>query len=143
MPALGSVFCLAQSYRAEASRTRRHLSDYTHVEIEVPFITFEDLLEIIEDTVIGVVERTLQNPLAAAIIKEFNPNLVVPKKPFRRMDYSEAIQYLKDHNITKEDGSFYEFGEDIPELPERKMTDEINEVSCFCWFFLNKIKSLN
>ena len=91
MPALGSVFCLAQSYRAEASRTRRHLSEYTHVEIEVPFITFEDLLEIIEDTVIGVVERTLQNPLAAAIIKEFNPNLVVPKKPFRRMDYSEAI----------------------------------------------------
>lgn len=43
------------------------------------------------------------------------------------MEYSEAIKYLKDHNITKESGDFYEFGEDIPEMPERKMTDQINE----------------
>lgn len=50
-----------------------------------------------------------------------------PKRPFRRMDYKDAIQYLKDHDIRKEDGSFYEFGDDIPEAPERRMTDEINE----------------
>ena len=45
------------------------------------------------------------------------------------MNYADAITYLKENNITKEDGSFYEFGEDIPEMPERKMTDKINEVS--------------
>ncbi len=44
------------------------------------------------------------------------------------MDYSEAIKYLKEHDIKKEDGSYYEFGEDIPEAPERVMTDQINEV---------------
>lgn len=43
------------------------------------------------------------------------------------MNYSEAIEFLKANNITKEDGSYYEFGEDIPEMPERKMTDMINE----------------
>lgn len=45
------------------------------------------------------------------------------------MDYSEAIKYLKEHDIKKEDGTYYEFGEDIPEAPERAMTDQINEVS--------------
>lgn len=39
--------------------------------------------------------------------QEFKP----PKKPFLRMNYSDAIKYLKEHNITKEDGSYYEFGE--------------------------------
>ena len=93
----------------------------------------------IEDTITEVVKRLLENPHAVAIIEELNPNFVAPKKPFRRMNYSDAIQYLKDHNITKEDGSFYEFGEDIPELPERKMTDQINEVSDF-FIFQNNYK---
>lgn len=50
------------------------------------------------------------------------------------MDYSEAIQFLRENNITKEDGSFYEFGEDIPEMPERKMTDLINQPIMLCRF---------
>ena len=47
---------------------------------------------------------------------------------YRRMNYSEAIVYLKENDIRKPDGTFYEFGEDIPEAPERAMTDKINEV---------------
>lgn len=54
----------------------------------------------------------------------------VPERPFLRLQYSDAIKYLRENNIAKEDGSFYEFGEDIPELPERQMTDKINKVSC-------------
>jgi asparaginyl-tRNA synthetase len=34
-----------------------------------------------------------------------------PEKPFLRMNYSDAITYLREHEISKEDGSFYEFGE--------------------------------
>lgn len=47
----------------------------------------------------------------ASLVKELNPNFQVPKKPFRRMDYAEAIEYLKANEITKDDGSYYEFGE--------------------------------
>ncbi|XP_041971937.1 asparagine--tRNA ligase, cytoplasmic [Aricia agestis] len=133
LAALGDVYCIAQSYRAEQSRTRRHLAEYSHVEIESPFITFEDLLERMEDMVVDVVERVLASS-AGDIVRELNPNFKAPKKPFKRMDYSEAIEYLREHNITKEDGSFYEFGEDIPEMPERQMVDAIGEPIMLCRF---------
>lgn len=127
LPSLGDVFCIAQSYRAEQSRTRRHLAEYTHVEAERPFITFEQLLDAIEDLICDLIERVMADPLASQILTEMNPNFKQPKKPFKRMEYADAIKYLKDNNITKENGEFYEFGEDIPEMPERKMTDQINE----------------
>ena len=55
------------------------------------------------------------------------------------MNYSEAIVYLKENDIKKDDGTYYEFGEDIPEAPERAMTDKINVVGIYtrgvvtCW----------
>ncbi|KAI4491796.1 PREDICTED: asparagine--tRNA ligase, cytoplasmic [Polistes canadensis] len=133
IPAMGDVYCIAQSYRAEQSKTRRHLAEYTHVEAECPFITFDDLLDRLEDLICDVVERVLQSPLGH-LVKELNPEFKIPKKPFKRMNYSDAIEFLKANNITKEDGTFYEFGEDIPEMPERKMTDMINEPIMLCRF---------
>ncbi|KZC14326.1 Asparagine--tRNA ligase, cytoplasmic [Dufourea novaeangliae] len=133
LPAMGDVYCIAQSYRAEQSRTRRHLAEYTHVEAECAFITFEELLDRLEDLICDVVNRVLSSPLGH-LVKELNPNFKVPKKPFKRMNYSDAIEYLRANGITKEDGTFYEFGEDIPEMPERKMTDAINEPIMLCRF---------
>lgn len=71
-PALGNVFCIAQSYRAETSRTRRHLSEYTHVEGELAFVNFEQLLDAIEDLVTDVIDRVLKHP-EAHLLFEVNP----------------------------------------------------------------------
>ncbi|XP_047511016.1 asparagine--tRNA ligase, cytoplasmic [Pieris napi] len=130
---LGDVYCIAQSYRAEQSRTRRHLAEYSHVEAEIPFITFEQLLDRIEDLVVDVVDRVLASP-EGQLVYELNPDFKKPTRPFKRMAYTEALEYLKEHNITKDDGSFYEFGDDIPEMPERKMTDAIGVPILLCKF---------
>ncbi|BES87825.1 Asparaginyl-tRNA synthetase [Nesidiocoris tenuis] len=133
LASMGDVFCIAQSYRAEQSRTRRHLAEYTHIEGECPFVSFEDLLDRIEDLICDVVDRVLKSPLAS-IVQELNPDFKPPEKPFLRMDYSDAIKFLKENDIKKEDGTYYEFGEDIPEMPERKMTDKINKPIMLCRF---------
>ncbi|XP_073476381.1 asparagine--tRNA ligase, cytoplasmic isoform X1 [Aquarana catesbeiana] len=133
IPALGDTFCIAQSYRAEQSRTRRHLAEYTHIEAECPFMTYEDLLSRLEDLVCDVVDRVMKSP-AAPLVAELHPEFKPPKRPFKRMNYSEAITWLKEHDIKKDDGTYYEFGEDIPEAPERLMTDSINEPILLCRF---------
>ncbi|KAJ3275861.1 hypothetical protein HDV01_006727 [Terramyces sp. JEL0728] len=150
LPSIGDAYCMTESFRAENSNTRRHLSEFTHCEAEYGFITFDDLLDKIENMIVSVVEAVMANPISRQILFDLNPDFKAPKKPFRRMDYADAIQWLKDNGIKKtlvdendepvldENGNEikvdYEFGEDIPESPERLMTDTIGEPILLCRF---------
>ncbi|KAG8812919.1 hypothetical protein FRC18_002749 [Serendipita sp. 400] len=51
LPALGDVYCVQESFRAETSHTRRHLSEFTHLEAELAFLSFDDLMTHIESAV--------------------------------------------------------------------------------------------
>ncbi|CCE30180.1 probable asparaginyl-tRNA-synthetase [Claviceps purpurea 20.1] len=127
LPSMGSVYCIEKSFRAEKSLTRRHLSEFTHIEAELDFIDFSDLLNHLEFLICRVLELTMADPIIAGYIKNLNPEFQVPERPFMRMKYSDAIQWLIDHEIPNEEGEPHSFGDDIAEAAERRMTDIINK----------------
>ncbi|PKS10318.1 hypothetical protein jhhlp_002069 [Lomentospora prolificans] len=128
LPSLGNVYCIEKSFRAEKSLTRRHLSEYTHIEAELDFISFDDLLDHLEEIMCRVINNVLDDPEIAALVKELNPNFKKPERPFLRMKYTDAIDWLnaQDPPIPNEDGNPHVFGDDIAEAAERRMTDIIN-----------------
>lgn len=141
LPSLGDVFCVQESFRAENSHTRRHLSEYTHMEAELAFITFDDLMSHIETLICECVDTLLENPTTATLIKQLNPDFKAPSRPFMRLSYSDAIEWLNKHgikrpledeqeNVVKDaDGQpimvEHSIGDDIAEAAERQMTDII------------------
>ncbi|KAG9236864.1 putative Asparaginyl-tRNA synthetase, cytoplasmic [Amylocarpus encephaloides] len=128
IPSLGNVYCIEKSFRAEKSLTRRHLSEYTHVEAELDFIDFEDLLDHLEEIMSKVITTVMDDEEIAGYIKELNPDFKPPTRPFKRMRYSDAIDWLnaQDPPILNEEGNPHVFGDDIAEAAERRMTDIIN-----------------
>lgn len=140
LASMGNVYCIEKSFRAEKSLTRRHLSEYTHVEAELDFITFADLLDHLEQLIMSVLGKVFADPVTAATIKKLNPDFAMPTQPFKRMKYVDAIDWLNEHNIPTDEGKPHVFGDDIAEAAERKMTDTIN-LPIFLTHFPVEIKS--
>jgi asparaginyl-tRNA synthetase len=96
---LEKVYCIAPSFRAEKSRTIRHLTEYWHMEAEWPFATMEDLMKFEE----GMMEHICRR-VAETCQKEFAElgaditKLSAVKTPFPRITYAEAIERLKAKN---------------------------------------------
>eukprot|EP01027_Heterolobosea_sp_BB2_P023742 GEZU01035724.1.p1 GENE.GEZU01035724.1~~GEZU01035724.1.p1 ORF type:complete len:528 (-),score=237.41 GEZU01035724.1:324-1907(-) len=133
LPVLGDVYCIAPSYRAEKSKTPRHLAEYTHLESEMAFITFEDLLNAIEDLVVDTTTRVFE--ANKDLLLKINPKAAIPKRPFKRMTYADCINFCRENNIYKKEADpekgtpaeHFEYGDDIPDGPERKMMALIGE----------------
>jgi len=73
-------------------------------------------------------------------MSQLNPDFKPPSRPFMRMDYVDAIQWLNEHKIVTDEGKEHEVGDDIAEAAERKMTDAIG-VPIFLCRFPKEIKS--
>lgn len=150
LASMGDVFCICPSFRAERSLTRRHLAEYMHIEAELDFITFDDLLVHLENIICRVIEIVFAEPATAAYIKELNPDFKPPSLPFKRLKYADAIEWLNENKIDFEDEDLPEdhperirphrFGDDIAEAAERKMTDILN-VPIFLTHFPVEIKA--
>lgn len=140
LPSLGDVFCVQESFRAEKSHTRRHLSEYTHLEGELGFLSFDELLEHLEQLICGTLERLLADPMAKELVHQLNPSFRLPVRPFKRMDYCDAIKWLNENDIKTDEGKDHVVGDDIAEAAERKMTDALN-VPIFLIRFPREIKA--
>jgi asparaginyl-tRNA synthetase len=95
--AFGKVYCFGPTFRAEKSKTRRHLQEFWMVEPEIAWCKLEELLEIEEQYVSYIVQTTLRE--RAAELKALERDIshlekVVP--PFPRISYDEAVARIND-----------------------------------------------
>ncbi len=91
----GKVYCFGPTFRAEKSKTRRHLTEFWMVEPEVAFCDLDGILEIAEDFVLSVVGRVLAERRAELeILGRDIAALERLQKPFVRLKYSEAVDIL-------------------------------------------------
>jgi asparaginyl-tRNA synthetase len=108
MAAFGKVYCFGPTFRAEKSKTPRHLTEFWMVEPEMAFFTFEDCLKLQEEMVTYTVKQVLEKRgrELEALKRDVKP-LKKVEPPFDRISYSEAIDVLQ------KSGHSIEWGEDL------------------------------
>ena len=103
--ALGRVYCFGPTFRAEKSKTRRHLTEFWMVEPEVAYATLNDVIELAEGLVVDVVSRVLdRRRRELAMLERDTAKLESVTRPFPRVSYDEAAALLKDKGLPFEWG---------------------------------------
>ncbi|WP_071459939.1 asparagine--tRNA ligase [Bacillus massilinigeriensis] len=93
--AMGKVFSFGPTFRAEKSKTRRHLIEFWMIEPEMAFYDFEDNLKVQEDYVSYIVTSVLENcPIELKTLGRDTEKLEKIKAPFPRISYDDAIKFL-------------------------------------------------
>jgi len=126
--AFGKVYCLAPSFRAEKSKTRRHLTEFWHLEPEVAFLDLEGAMELAEDMLLFVVKRLLEKRDAELRLlgekvegfEEHTELLAALAKPFDRISYTDAVELLAKRGVRMQWGA--KFGADEEAVISREFT---------------------
>ncbi len=120
--AFGKVYCFGPTFRAEKSKTRRHLTEFWMIEPEIAYITFEENMRLQEEMVTYVVKEVLKNcKEELEIIGRDTSPLEKITPPFPRIHYKEALAILKKH------GKEVEWGQDFGGDEETILADEFNK----------------
>ncbi len=100
--ALGKVFSFGPTFRAEKSKTRRHLIEFWMIEPEMAFYEFEENLQVQEQYVSFLAKNVLENcSLELKTLGRDTANLEKIKAPFPRITYSDAIKFLHEKGFTE------------------------------------------
>ncbi|HXH49932.1 MAG TPA: asparagine--tRNA ligase [Terriglobia bacterium] len=118
---VGKSYCFGPTFRAEKSKTRRHLMEFWMVEPEVAFAGLDDVMQLAEDLVAGVVARVLENcrPELESLGRDVS-KLETCTPPFPQITYDEAIKILK------EKGSEIEWGGDFGGTDETLLAENFD-----------------
>ncbi len=116
----GKVYCFGPTFRAEKSKTRRHLMEFWMVEPEVAWMRFDALLDLAEEFVSSLVARVLENRRQELEWLERDVAKLEPAtvRPYPRVDYGDAVARLQQR------GFDLEFGDDFGGDEETALADE-------------------
>jgi asparaginyl-tRNA synthetase len=112
--AFGKVYCFGPTFRAEKSKTRRHLTEFWMVEPEVAFATLDDLMDLGEEFFEFIVQRCVERcseELSAFLDRDLS-RLEKVKRPFQRLHYKEAVAMLKKKGVDFEEGNDFGGGDE-------------------------------
>jgi asparaginyl-tRNA synthetase len=119
--AFGKVYCFGPTFRAEKSKTRRHLTEFWMVEPEMAYATLDDVKRVGEEMVVFVVGRVLENRRAElAELERDTSKLESIKSPFPRMSYDDAVVELQKK------GSEIQWGGDFGGTDETLITEGLD-----------------
>jgi len=116
---LGKVYCFGPTFRAEKSKTRRHLSEFWMVEPEIAFAHLDDIMDLSEEFIHEIVSTVLdKHQFELEILERDTDKLKASLQPFIRMTYDEAVEKLKAL------GSDIKWGEDFGGDDETILTNQ-------------------
>jgi asparaginyl-tRNA synthetase len=119
--ALGRVYCFGPTFRAEKSKTRRHLTEFWMVEPEVAYATLDDVIELAEGLVEHVVARVLDRRQKELKVLERNTSkLESVKAPFPRVSYDDAAKLLVEKGLP------FQYGTDFGGTDETVLSDQFD-----------------
>ena len=121
MYSLEKIYCVAPSFRAEKSKTSRHLTEYWHTEMEVAWADLDELMDYAEEMIKHVIKRVLEkNKKEFEILerdwKKLEPSL---KKKFPRITYEQVLKILKEKKKVS-----IPFGKDLRTIEEEKFMED-------------------
>ena len=106
--ALGKVYCFGPTFRAEKSKTRRHLTEFWMVEPEVAWADLNDNMGLAEEFIEHVVQTVLADSAEELKVLERDVTKLQPvKRPFPRLHYDEAVEILKKNGVE------FQYGNDL------------------------------
>jgi asparaginyl-tRNA synthetase len=103
--ALGKVYCFGPTFRAEKSKTRRHLTEFWMVEPEMAYAGLDDVMSLAEDLLVDIVARVLdKRQHELRVLERDTSKLESVKKPFPRVSYDDAVKTLQSKGLPIEWG---------------------------------------
>ncbi len=133
--AFGKVYCFGPTFRAEKSKTRRHLIEFWMVEPEVAFAKLDDTIELAQDLVLFILGRVLEKRRQELeVLERDTTSLEKIKKPFPRVTYEEVLGLLQQK------GSSMAWGDDFG-APEETLISEIFDSPVCVTHFPSKTKA--
>jgi len=139
--ALGKVYSFGPTFRAEKSKTRRHLIEFWMVEPEMAYYTHEDNMKLQEEFVSYIVQRVLKNRAEdLKLIGRDTTQLEKVVPPFPRITYTEAVELLKQLHKEGDDWDPIPWGEDFGAPHETAITGHFDK-PVFVEKFPTKIKA--